>query len=214
MSKNVSEEHLILLSGGIDSIVLAHWAKKEGYNLSEAIFFNYGQDPVDQEIYCARQTALKLKIPLQVFDISGLRESFWGIFKSDFHILMAECNCGDPAAAYGIAATYGVLRRIPRILIGSHADDIVSVPKLKEFHSYFEKSISALHNTDFRLTAPFIDKKKSELINIGQELGVEFGTTWVCYRRGYRHCGVCSGCQKRKKAFSSAGIKDAAEYES
>jgi 7-cyano-7-deazaguanine synthase len=209
----MDDRHLILLSGGIDSVVLAYFAKDKGMNLHEGLFFDYDQDPVNKELYCARRCAINIGFPLQIFDVAGLRKSFSGTFKSDYHLFMAEsCNCGDPMAAYGIAATYAVLIGVPKIIVGVHKDDLVNIPNIKEFFNHFNSALSLLHQVKFELITPFIDMSKAEVVKLGKSLKVPFEETWVCYRRQYEHCGECPGCQKRKQAFKTAKIKETIMY--
>ncbi|MGI9554182.1 MAG: 7-cyano-7-deazaguanine synthase, partial [Thermodesulfobacteriota bacterium] len=39
-----------------------------------------------------------------------------------------------------------------------------------------------------------------------------FESTWTCYVGGELHCGACSACNERKRAFTESGIKDPTEY--
>ena len=63
------------------------------------------------------------------------------------------------------------------------------------------------------MLAPFIEVSKSEIIRIGEKLGVRFDNTWTCYEGGEDHCGTCSSCRERKRAFEEAGVKDPTVYE-
>jgi len=54
---------------------------------------------------------------------------------------------------------------------------------------------------------------KSEIVKLGAELGVPYKETWSCYKGGRIHCGVCSSCRERKRAFQEAGVVDPTEYE-
>ena len=60
--------------------------------------------------------------------------------------------------------------------------------------------------------APFVDKKKFELVQIGEDLGVDFSRTWSCYRGGETACGTCPTCVERLKAFREAGASDPLAY--
>ncbi len=50
--------------------------------------------------------------------------------------------------------------------------------------------------------APFIDKPKSWIANLGRELGVNLSETWSCYAGGVQPCGVCAACLKRTAALA------------
>ena len=59
-----------------------------------------------------------------------------------------------------------------------------------------------------RIVAPFLDKRKSDEIALGLQLGVDFGHTWSCYAGETAPCGVCDSCLLRAAAFSEAGVQD------
>ena len=61
------------------------------------------------------------------------------------------------------------------------------------------------------IRAPFVEKKKADLVRMGMDLGVHFERTWSCYRGGDRPCGTCPTCVERRKAFDEAGVDDPLE---
>ncbi|MFX1535471.1 MAG: 7-cyano-7-deazaguanine synthase [Promethearchaeota archaeon] len=70
------------------------------------------------------------------------------------------------------------------------------------------------------VSAPLITQTKPEIIKIGTELGVKWEYTYSCYagNKGVLqnglpvHCGLCSNCLRRKRAFKDAGIPDPSIY--
>ncbi len=210
----MSDNCVLLLSGGIDSVVLAYWATKNKYQIKESLFVNYGQDSLDREMYCARRTALALDIPLQIVDMSGTRQLFWGLLPGKYHAFMAEAasprgnHCNDGIIAWAVAALYSILKGTPNLMAGVQGDDLGRGGNFLEFKEYFEKALSAQHSVDFHFITPFVDKSKAEVIRIGSELGVPFEETWACQSGLYTHCGQCSGCNKRKEAFLKAKVSD------
>ena len=60
--------------------------------------------------------------------------------------------------------------------------------------------------------APFVQKTKSEIVQIGARLNVPFAETWSCYEGLEIHCGRCGTCVERKEAFELAGVFDPTEY--
>jgi 7-cyano-7-deazaguanine synthase len=54
---------------------------------------------------------------------------------------------------------------------------------------------------------------KSEEVELGMELDVDYGLTWSCYRGEDKACGNCDSCELRLKAFANAGYEDPVDYQ-
>ena len=54
---------------------------------------------------------------------------------------------------------------------------------------------------------------KSDIARIGKRLGIDYSTTYSCYKGGEKHCGKCGTCVERKEALRDAEIEDTTEYE-
>jgi len=52
--------------------------------------------------------------------------------------------------------------------------------------------------------------RKSEILKIGLDLGVNYAETWSCYRGEAKPCGVCPSCVERQAAFEALKIADPA----
>ena len=64
-----------------------------------------------------------------------------------------------------------------------------------------------------RITAPFRELSKKDVVELGASLEVPFELTLSCMRPDTgRHCGQCSKCRERLQAFDAAGITDPADY--
>jgi 7-cyano-7-deazaguanine synthase len=60
----------------------------------------------------------------------------------------------------------------------------------------------------FRLLLPFKDTQRSDVIQTGLRLGVNYVNTWSCHENGDTPCNLCEGCEERREAFQLAGVKD------
>ncbi len=60
----------------------------------------------------------------------------------------------------------------------------------------------------FRITAPFIRLKKSEIVRIGLKLDADYSHSVSCYDGHEVPCGRCSSCLLRRRAFREAGVED------
>ena len=66
----------------------------------------------------------------------------------------------------------------------------------------------------FKVHAPLLSLSKTEIIQTGMKLGVDYSITISCYERddeGYA-CGQCSSCLQRRAGFAKATIPDPTRY--
>lgn len=107
------------------------------------------------------------------------------------------------------------------IFIGANAIDYSGYPDCRpEYIAAYEKmanlatKVSVEGTFHFRIRAPLISMKKSDIIRKGKELGLDYSLTWSCYdpqpatSGTFRPCGQCDSCVLRRKGFAEAGIID------
>jgi 7-cyano-7-deazaguanine synthase len=117
------------------------------------------------------------------------------------------------------AASYAEVKGAQDIFIGvSQVDYSGYVDCRKEFIDSMQNAInlgtvcSVEYGKKIMIRAPFINMRKSEEIQLGVRLGVDYGSTWTCYNGEEKACGICDSCRLRLKAFETAGIKDPIQY--
>ena len=67
------------------------------------------------------------------------------------------------------------------------------------------------------IATPFLSWEKADVITRGVELGVPFELTLSCMSPMItdglpQHCGLCSKCRERRDAFAAAGVSDPSTY--
>jgi 7-cyano-7-deazaguanine synthase len=64
------------------------------------------------------------------------------------------------------------------------------------------------------IRTPLIDLTKSQIIQEGIRLGVDYSQTVSCYQAddSGAACGVCDSCRLRKQGFEAAGVADPTVY--
>jgi 7-cyano-7-deazaguanine synthase len=225
-----SQEHaVILLSGGLDSATVAAIAKEEGFFL-HALSFNYGQRHV-VEIEAARRVASTLGIDdhvtvamdLTVFGGSALTDSI----PVPKHDAVADLDETIPVtyvpARNTIFLSYALgfaeVRGARHIFLGVNALDYSGYPDCRpEFISAFAAmanlATKAAVEGDERweIHTPLIEFSKSQIIQHGLSLGVDYSLTHSCYDpdNSGQPCRHCDSCLLRQKGFDELGVDDPA----
>ena len=216
---------VVLLSGGLDSAVALYVAKQAGHEV-HALSFDYGQRH-NKELNCAKAIAQKAGVASH--NIVTLNLDLWGgssLTDKSMSVENGDVNRTDIPVTYvparnmvflSIAASLAEAKGARHIYIGvSQVDYSGYVDCRREFIDAMQEAINkgtvmgAEKGETITIHAPFINMTKSQEITLGQELGVDFGLTWSCYRGGDKPCGTCDSCLLRAKAFEEAGIEDGA----
>ena len=216
---------VVLLSGGLDSAVALYVAKQAGHEV-HAISFDYGQRH-NKELNCAKAIAQKAGVASH--NIVTLNLDLWGgssLTDKSMSVEDGDVNRTDIPVTYvparnmvflSIAASLAEAKGARHIYIGvSQVDYSGYVDCRREFIDAMQEAINkgtvmgAEKGETITIHAPFINMTKSQEITLGQELGVDFGLTWSCFRGGDKPCGTCDSCLLRAKAFEEAGIEDGA----
>ena len=213
---------IVLLSGGLDSATALYLALSEGYQC-RCLIFDYGQRH-RREIEAAKKIARKAKCAYSIVKIALP----WGGSS-----LLDKKLALKPASGYqGIPNTYVPARNIillsfalsyaeaigaKAIFIGAHAQDYSGYPDCRpEFFRSFGKVITTgtkagVGKRSIAVRVPLQNKNKSQIIKLGNKLGVPFELTWSCYKGAGKPCGKCDSCYYRAKGFKEAGFSDPAK---
>ncbi|MBN2120982.1 MAG: 7-cyano-7-deazaguanine synthase QueC [Candidatus Omnitrophica bacterium] len=210
-----SDKAVVLLSGGIDSAVTLYLVLKYGFR-AFVLIFDYRQRH-KKEISYAVRNAKNLAVPFEVIRISL---PWGGSALTDRSIQIPEKQ-----ARKAIPVTYVPARNIiflsfsvsfaeaigaEKIFIGAHIQDYSGYPDCRpDFLTSFQNAANlGIKNKGIEIVAPLLKKRKSEIIELGLSLGVDFRNTWSCYRGGRTPCGKCDSCRYRLQGFAQAKVKD------
>lgn len=227
----MNEKVVAIASGGIDSSTLLYWltepkAKPFERPLVCAITFDYGQRH-RKEIEAAKAICKKLRIEHHEIDISGIHpliatSALTGGQEvpevpetaEHFETLKQTIVPNRNAIMLSIAIGHAVSIGAKKVFYAPHFSDRGVYPDCrKEFVDAFQHAERLANDIyDLEVNAPFVDKNKSDLVSIGYALGVPFEETWTCYKGEELHCGVCSACRERKRAFEEANVPDPTKY--
>lgn len=84
----------------------------------------------------------------------------------------------------------------------------------REFFASMSTSLSLGLDHEIKVVTPFLDWEKEDVIRRGVELSVPLQLTLSCMNPapGPQHCGLCSKCRERRDAFRAAGVQDPTAY--
>jgi 7-cyano-7-deazaguanine synthase len=230
--RSSSKKAVVLLSGGLDSATTAEIAAAEGYAIY-ALSIDYGQRH-RFELESARRVAAAVGVAehkLVAIDLASLGGS---ALTADIAVPQGrspeQISSGIPVTyvparntvMLSIALGYAEVLGAADIFVGVNAVDYSGYPDCRpEFIAAFETlanlaTKAGVEGTaNFRIHTPLIELTKAEIIQRGNELGVDYSLTHTCYAPNEAgiSCGQCDACHLRKKGFADAGLVDPIRYQ-
>ena len=225
MSEPISEA-VVLLSGGLDSMVAAAIARERGFALN-ALTVDYNQRH-RREIEAAREIARSLGAKRHVVLPLDLRRFGGSALTGDLAVPKEGVGNDIPVTyvparnliflslTLGWAEPLGV----HDIFIGVNALDYSGYPDCRpEFIASFAETArlatrDGVEGQPFRIHAPLQEWGKARIVREAQRLGLEPAMSWSCYDPAHdlKHCGLCDSCRLRARGFAEAGIADPTDY--
>ncbi|MDM8011693.1 MAG: 7-cyano-7-deazaguanine synthase QueC [Parasphingorhabdus sp.] len=221
-----SRSAIILLSGGLDSMVSAALAAEQGYRLI-ALTVDYNQRH-KIELQSAAKIAGNLGVAEHI--ILPLDLSRFGGSALTADIDVPKSGLGDDIPVTYVPArnliflslTLGLAeaRDARDIFIGVNALDYSGYPDCRpEFIEGFERLADLAtkagdQGSGFRIHTPLQDMTKADIAREAIRLGLDPSWSWSCYdpTDGDLPCGLCDSCRLRQKGFEEAGIIDPTRY--
>lgn len=213
---------VVLLSGGLDSMVCAGLARESGFAVN-ALTIDYGQRH-RVEIDAARAIAARLGIVRHIVLPLDLRAFGGSALTDDIAVPKQAPGAGIPVTyvparntiflslALGMAETLGARD----IFIGANALDYSGYPDCRpDFIAGFESlaelaTRAGVEGAPFRIRAPLMQMTKADIAREADRLGLDSAMSWSCYdpQPDGRRCGTCESCRLRAKGFAEAGLTD------
>jgi 7-cyano-7-deazaguanine synthase len=217
---------VVLLSGGLDSMVCAGLARERGFSVI-ALTFDYGQRH-RVELEAARAIAARLADTHIVLPLD-LRAFGGSALTSDIAVPKDGLSEGIPVTYVparntiflSLALGLGEARGARDIFIGVNALDYSGYPDCRpEFIDRFQRlanvaTRAGVEGAAFTIHAPLQDMSKADIAREAARLGLDSGLSHSCYDPSPdgRACGRCDACRLRAKGFAEAGIDDPTRYQ-
>jgi 7-cyano-7-deazaguanine synthase len=213
---------VVLLSGGLDSVVNLACAREEG-EVVRAITFDYGQAAFGNEVAAAIAVAERYSVPHAVVSLpwyrdivanpvmgKGLVSRHAGTVPGDPDELLKEAwipnrNCVflSMGAAYAeslgaCGVVMGLNREEAAIFPDNSVDFLENMNRVLELSTL--SGVQALCYT--------IGMTKREIVELGARSGAPLDLLYSCYQASadQRMCGLCQSCVRVKAALRDCGL--------
>lgn len=228
----VGEPAVVLISGGLDSMVAAALAREAGHDLV-ALTIDYNQR---HRIELERARAIVAMLGIERHIVLPLDLSAFGGSALTADIAVPKTGVqadGIPvtyvparnsiflALTLGLAETCGA----HDIYIGVNALDYSGYPDCRpEFIAAFEAMArlatrEGVEGRPFHIRTPLQFMSKADIAMEAMRLGLDAGLSWSCYDPTpgilpgeYLHCGECDSCRLRARGFVEAQLPDPTRY--
>ena len=222
---------VVLVSGGMDSAVVAAIARAQGFEVY-ALSVAYGQRHLS-ELAAAQRVALMtgatqqktVDVDLRSIGGSALTDDIDVPTDDDGHLI----GTGDIPSTYvparntimlSVALGWAEVLGAKDIFCGVNAVDYSGYPDCRPaFVEAFERlanlaTKAGVEEGGLRVQAPLMVMTKADIVREGVRLRVDFSQTVSCYQADAegRACGHCDACLLRAQGFNEAGIADNTRY--
>ncbi|ASK87517.1 7-cyano-7-deazaguanine synthase QueC [Sphingorhabdus sp. SMR4y] len=221
-----SKTAIILLSGGLDSMVSAAIAAEQGYRLI-ALTVDYNQRH-KVELQSARTIAAKLDVAEHIILPLDLSRFGGSALTADIDVPKSGVTDDIPVTYVParnlifLSLTLGLAeaRDARDIFIGVNALDYSGYPDCRpEFIQGFERLADLAtkagdQGSGFTIRTPLQHMSKADIASEAIRLGLDPAWSWSCYdpTEDGLPCGLCDSCRLRQKGFEEAGIIDPTRY--
>jgi 7-cyano-7-deazaguanine synthase len=223
----MAEPAVVLLSGGMDSMVVAGLAREAGHRLL-ALTIDYNQRH-RIELEAAARIAAHLGAERHIvlpLDLTGFGGS---ALTADIDVPKSGVEEGVIPVTYvparnaiflSLCLGWAEAAGARDLFIGVNALDYSGYPDCRpEFIRAFETMANlatkaGVEGGRFAVHTPLIAMTKADIAREAARLGLDVGMSWSCYdpAPGPRHCGLCDSCRLRARGFADAGLPDPTLY--
>lgn len=226
MVEDRSKFAVVLLSGGLDSMVAGGLACEAGYRLF-ALTIDYGQRH-RIELQAAATVAAALAVERHIVLPLDLTKFGGSALTAD--IAVPKTGVGNDIPITYVPARNTIFLSLclgwaeavdaRDIFIGVNALDYSGYPDCRpDFIQSFETMANlatkaGVEGDSFTIHTPLLNMSKADIAAEANRLGLDAAMSWSCYdpTPDLKHCGLCDSCRLRSKGFAEAGLADPTVY--
>lgn len=204
---------IILLSGGLDSLVSLGISKQE-YNISLALTFDYGQKSARQEIEASKTICEYYSIEHKIIKLDWLKNITHTALVSDRNVPTGtELENPEQSAKsvwvpnrnglfLNIAGSFADGDGYDYILIGANKEEGETFPdNTQDFIDRVNSAFKYSTRQQPMVVAPLINCNKNDIVKLALERHVPLELTRSCYQNAEKNCGICESCTRLKRAL-------------
>ena len=211
---------IILLSGGLDSLVAVAYCKKHtDLNIDLALTFDYGQKSVESEIFASSKIAKYYNIEHKVLKLDWLKDITFSALVSEKEVPTKDFKTNESAKSVwvpnrnalflNIAACFCDSFGYNHIIYGANKEEANIFPdNTEEFRAQLSKCFEESTLVKPKVVSTFINYTKSDIVRIAVENSVLLEFVRSCYNSGEKHCGTCESCFYLKNALKANNCED------
>ena len=223
MEPKAKPKAVVIYSGGMDSYTVLHLALQQGYKVY-AVSFNYGQRH-SKELDVAVKVCADLGVSHKLVDITAINQLLQGssLTSTEIDIPTGEYEEDNMKSTVvpnrnmillSLAIGYAVSLGSTEVFYGAHSGDHDIYPDCRpEFVDAMNIVSSIANYDDVQIISPFLHQTKLTILEVGLNMGLDYGQTWTCYLGQEKACGKCGSCVERLEAFAKVGLTDPVRYE-
>ena len=204
---------VVLLSGGLDSLVTLGYSQKHtDYNVELALTFDYGQKASKAEIEYSKKISEYYNIEHKIINLDWLKDITKTALVANSRVPETGLNTKESAALVwvpnrnslflNIAAAFCDSYGYEYILYGANKEEALTFPDNTE---KFRASVTEVFKTSTlvhpKVAAPLINYNKNDIVRIAVEDDIPLEYVRSCYNSAYKHCGKCESCTNLKNAL-------------
>ena len=217
---------VVLLSGGLDSMVCAALAREAGFEVL-ALTIDYHQRH-RVELEAARTIAAELAdrhiilpLDLSAFGGSSLTDDSISVGKTGVEDGIPQTYVPARNTVFlSLALAWAEAAGASDLFVGVNALDYSGYPDCRPafiaaFQALANQATRAgVEGQGFTIHAPLQDMTKADIAREAARLGLDAGISHSCYDPAADGgaCGLCDACRLRAKGFAEAGLPDPTRY--
>jgi 7-cyano-7-deazaguanine synthase len=216
---------VVLLSGGLDSMVCAALAREQGFEVLALTVDYHQRHRVELEAATRIAADLAHRHIVLPIDLSAFGGS---ALTSDIEVPKTGVGEGIPVTYVparntvflSLALAWAEAAGAHDLFVGVNALDYSGYPDCRpDFIAAFEALANqatreGVEGRRFTVHAPLQHMTKADIAREADRLGLDAGMSHSCYdpRADGAACGLCDACRLRAKGFAEAGLPDPTRY--